>query len=288
MIDPDELARRDHRALDHRLEDPAQLPLGPVRGIGDDVFGAVLHLHAIDHVGCGGDQVQVELALQALAGDLHVQQAQEAAAEAEAQRHRGLGGAGERGVVELQLVQGVAQVRIVRAIDRIQARVDHRTRFAVTGKWICRAVAGGGDGIADLRLAHVLHAGDEIAHLADAQALRGLGLRGHDADLQQFVRGAGGHHLDLLTRGQLAVDHADVGDHAAIGVVDRVEDHGAGRGVRLAPGRRDLRNGRVRAARARRRRSYRTPAARPRARTRRCGRSPRRIDPDRPPVGRSC
>jgi hypothetical protein len=34
------------------------------------------------------NQVQVELALQALAGDLHVQQAQKAAPEAETQRHR--------------------------------------------------------------------------------------------------------------------------------------------------------------------------------------------------------
>ncbi len=36
--------------------------------------------------GRGGDEVEVELALQALLDDLHVQQAEEAAAEAEAQR----------------------------------------------------------------------------------------------------------------------------------------------------------------------------------------------------------
>jgi len=32
----------------------------------------------------------------------------------------------------------------------------------------------------------------------------------------------------------VAVDDADVGDHAAVGVVDRVEDHRAGRGARVA------------------------------------------------------
>ena len=37
-----------------------------------------------------GDEVEVELALQPLLDDLHVQQAQEAAAEAEAQRDRAL------------------------------------------------------------------------------------------------------------------------------------------------------------------------------------------------------
>jgi hypothetical protein len=44
--------------------------------------------HLIDHAGRGGDQVLVELALQALLHDFHVQQAQEAAAEAKAQRLR--------------------------------------------------------------------------------------------------------------------------------------------------------------------------------------------------------
>ena len=45
--------------------------------------------------------VQVVLALQPLLHDLHVQQAQEAAAEAEAQRQGGLGLVAEGGVVEL-------------------------------------------------------------------------------------------------------------------------------------------------------------------------------------------
>ena len=48
--------------------------------------------------------------------------------------------------------------------------------------------------------------------------------------------GAGGHHLDAFAGVQHAVDHADVGDHAAVGVVDRVEDHGAGRGVGVTRG----------------------------------------------------
>ena len=49
---------------------------------------------AEDAVGDGGrghEQVEVELALEALADDLHVEEAEEAAAEAEAERLRGLG-----------------------------------------------------------------------------------------------------------------------------------------------------------------------------------------------------
>ena len=58
-------------------------------------------------------QVEVVLALQALAHDVHVQQAEEAAAEAEAERVGGLRLPGQRGVVERQLLERVAQVGVV-------------------------------------------------------------------------------------------------------------------------------------------------------------------------------
>ena len=46
--------------------------------------------------------------------------------------------------------------------------------------------------------------------------------------------GAIRHHLDHVTRLQAAIDDADVGDHAAVGVVDRVEDHRARRRIGIA------------------------------------------------------
>ncbi len=49
--------------------------------------------------------------------------------------------------------------------------------------------------------------------------------------------GASRHHLDLLARGELAVDDSDVGDHATVGVVDGVEDHRTGRSNRFNIGR---------------------------------------------------
>ena len=50
----------------------------------------------------------------------------------------------------------------------------------------------------------------------------------------------GGHHHDPLARGEPAVDDPDVRDDAAVGVVDRVEDHRPGRRVRIADRRGDL------------------------------------------------
>ena len=95
-------------------------------------------------------------------------------------------------------------------------------------------MAGRRHGVADLGLADVLDPGDQVAHLAHTQALAGLGVGRDDADLQQFVSGAGGHHQDALARSDLAVHHADVRHHAAVDVVDRVEDHRAGGRVGVA------------------------------------------------------
>ena len=54
------------------------------------------------------------------------------------------------------------------------------------------------------------------------------------------MHGLGGHHQHALALGEPAVDDPDVGDDAAVGVVDRVEDERAGRGIRVARRVRDL------------------------------------------------
>jgi hypothetical protein len=48
-------------------------------------FAVRLH-HLVHHAGCGGDQILIELALQPFLDDLHVQQAEKAAAKTKAQR----------------------------------------------------------------------------------------------------------------------------------------------------------------------------------------------------------
>ena len=99
-----------------------------------------------------------------------------------------------------------------------------------------------GDGVADAGLADVLHPGDQVADLADPE-VPGLDRLGADhADLEHLVDGAVGHHLDPVAVAELAVDDPDVGDHAAVGVVDRVEDQRARRCVRVADGGRGLRD----------------------------------------------
>ena len=65
-----------------------QLDLHGVRVVQGVVYhqhGAVSLGHPVDNVGGGGDEVQVVFPLQPLLDDLHMQQSQKAAAEAEAQ-----------------------------------------------------------------------------------------------------------------------------------------------------------------------------------------------------------
>ncbi len=95
-----------------------------------------------------------------------------------------------------------------------------------------------GDRVADAGLPDVLHARDDVADLARREAVARDRLGRDDAELQGLVDGLGGHHQHPLALGQPAVDHADVGDDPAVGVVDRVEDQRPGRGVGVAVRRR--------------------------------------------------
>ena len=82
--------------------------------------GAVAQDDFVDDGRRRGDQVLVELALQTLLDDLHVQQAEKAAAEAEAERLRDFRLVMQRGVVELELLQRLAQRVVLVGFDRIQ------------------------------------------------------------------------------------------------------------------------------------------------------------------------
>ncbi len=232
---PDVVLRRQDRGLNHRLRDAVDLRPGrKLARVGDRELLAILRRHLVGDARGRRDQIEAELALQALGDDLEMEQAQESAAEAEPERDRGLRLVVERGIRELQLVERLAQHWVVAAVDRIQPREDHRLRVGVAGQRLGRGRARVRHRVTDLGLAHVLHTRDQVADLADAEALGGRRLGRGDADLEQFVHRAGRHHLDLLARLERAVDHPDVGDDPAVGVVDGVEDHGARRRGRVA------------------------------------------------------
>ena len=194
----------------------------------------------VDDRGGGGDQVEVVLALQALLHDLHVQHAQEAAAEAEAQGLGGLRLVEQRGVVQAQLGQRVAQFLVGVRVHRVEPGEDPRLDLAEARQALLGRAVGAGDGVPHRGAVDLLDPGDEIAHLARAQALALGLLGGEDAHVVRLVGTPGGHHQDLVALLDLPLHDADQGNHADIGVEPGVDDEGLQGGIRVPHRRRDI------------------------------------------------
>ena len=200
-----------------------------------DVDDLAVLLHDLeDHRGRGGDQVQVVFALQALLDDLHVQHAEEAATEAEAQGFGAFRLVLQRRVVEGQLLQGVAEVlEIVRA-DREQARVDLRLDPLEARQDLDVRRVVQGQRIAHRRAVDILDTGDDEAHLARLQ-VDGLGvLRSEYPDAVHLVDLAGGLHQDLVALLHPTVLHPYQRDHAEVVVEPGVDDQRLQRRLDLA------------------------------------------------------
>ena len=187
---PRELGGCQNRRVHDGLAHLGDLALGELARVVDAHLRSVLRNNAVNDVGRRGNQVEVELSFEPLANDLQVQQTQEATPEAEAE-----GGAGFRfkrqgRVVELEAFEGVAQVGKVRAVNRVDAGEDHRVGVSVASQRLGRAAHLAGHGVANSRLAHVLHARDQVPDLARADTLLGGGFGGDYAQLEQLVGGA--------------------------------------------------------------------------------------------------
>ena len=170
------------------------------------------------------DEVDPELALEPLLDDLHVEQAEEAAAEAEPERDGALGLVRERGVVEVELLERLAEQRVVLAADRVDAGEDEALRLLVAGQRLRGRAGDGRDGVADLGLADVLQSGRDVADLAGDQLLDGHELRPEDAELERLGFRTRRHQPDLLVLAERALGEPDVHDHALVRVVVAVED----------------------------------------------------------------
>ena len=238
---PDELRRRHDR--DARVGLVDLLVLVGARQLARRLDGLLRAVGQDDLVGDGRrrlDHVEVVLALEALLHDLHVEQAEEAAAEAEAERLAGHGLEVERGVRERERRQAFAQALEVAGVRREEVRVHHVDRRAVAGEHLHLRPLVDRHRVADAHVAEVLDVRDEVADLAGPELAAARHLGREAADLDRLVGLLGAHHVDELALADRAVDHAQVHDDAAVLVVLGVEDQRAQRVVGLALGRRDL------------------------------------------------
>ena len=179
----------------------------------------------INHARRGGNQIEIEFALQPFLDDLHVQKAQEAAAETIAQRHGSFGFKGERRVVEAQFFQRAAQVFVIRAIRRIDAAIHHGKHFFVARQGLVRRRVPQGDGVAHVNVGNILDGSGDVAHIARHKLLHGqIGTRQECAAFRDFKFAAAGHHADGVAHAHAPVHQANGADRAAIIVIIRIEN----------------------------------------------------------------
>jgi hypothetical protein len=136
------------------------------------------------------DEVDPELALEPLLDDLHVEQAEEPAAEAEPERDGTLGLVCERGVVEMELLERLAQLRVVLAADRVDPGEHEALCLLVARQRLARGAGHGRDRVANLGLADVLQSRGDVADLARDELLDRHELGPEHADLERFRFGA--------------------------------------------------------------------------------------------------
>ena len=207
-------------------------------GLWISIVSPIGQLDLVDHRRCRGDQLEAEFALQPLLDDLKMQQSEEAAAETEAKRHRGLRFEREARVVEPQLAHGRAQQLELGGVERIESAEDDGL-----GRAEARQRLGGrfpivGDGVAHARVGDLLDRSREEADLAGAELGHFQLLRREHADAIDVVGRLGAHHADALALAHRAVDDAHQHDDAEIGIVPGVHQERLERRLGIALGRR--------------------------------------------------
>ena len=272
LHDAADVLGRGHDARLHvRLLDARDVrDVGEVARILDREHLAVGLVDVVLHRRHRGDQVEVELALEPFLHDLQVQQAEEAAAEAEAERGRALRLVLQRGVVEAELLERVAEVLVLRGIGRIDAGEDHRADLAIARR-AARAPCASRRGRCRRRARRGRCAGwrrsSRPRRPRSIGAVRCPSARWPTESISYDVVGMRAEG-DLHPRLELAVHHADRGDRAAVAVVVRIEDQRAERRVAGRRAAAECARRSPRAAPGPRCRPWPTPRGSPRASTR--------------------
>ncbi len=215
---------------------------GSFDGFSISIERAVAQQHLVDDGGRRRDQVHVVFALEPLLHDVHVQQTEEAAAKAEAQRLRDFRLVVKRRVVQLELVERVAQRLVLVRLDRIEPGEDLRLDVLEARQRRGGRPRSQRDRVADLRRVDLLDAGDDESHLAGRQRVAGDRLRREHADLLAIVGGARRHQQDLVARLERPLHHSHQHHHADVVVEPRIDDERLQREIGVALRRRDARD----------------------------------------------
>jgi hypothetical protein len=238
----DVLLGTDDLDLHHRFTDrPDPRHVRKVGGVVDLDRGVVVEVDQVGDGGCGLDDVHAALALQTLLDDVHVEQAEEAAAEPEAEGLGVLHLERETRVVDVEFLDRLSKTLEVASLAAfasgggVEVAEDHLLRLFVAREGDLGRFVLQGDGVAHPDVAERLDRCDDVTDLALFDLLQLLGERGVATEFGDREGPSRSHHPDLVADGDRTVEHADEHHHAPIVVVVGVEDQGAepvGRGGR--------------------------------------------------------
>ena len=179
-------------------------------------FLAVFQHDFINHRWRSGNQVHVELAFQTFLNDFQVQQTQESATEAEAQRLGNLRLKFQRSIVQLQFFQSIAQGFVVVAFHGIKACKYLALYFLKAGQRLRSRVGNQSNRIADFRLSQFFHAGNQKAHFAGFEFLFLNRFRCEYAQLLNLSFRLGAHKAYFVFQLDGAVFHTNQHNYADV------------------------------------------------------------------------
>ncbi len=165
-----------------------------------------------------------------------MQQAEEAAAETEAERLRHLRLVAQRGVIELQLLQRLAQRVVLVRLDRIEPREDLRLDLLEARQRRAGRPVDEGQRIADLRRLQLLDARDDVADLARTQHVARHRLGREHADLLAEVGRTGRHQANAVLVAQAAIDDPHQHDDADVVVEPGIDQQSLQRRLGISLG----------------------------------------------------
>ena len=153
-----------------------------------------------------------------------MQHAEKAAAETETQRHRGLRLELQCRIVQLKLVERLAQVGVIGGVDRENSGKDPRLDRLESRQWSFGPVLRVGQSIAHRRAVNLLDAGGDETDLATAETGGSSALWREDADLVGVMFLTGRHHADLFAFAQLALLDPDQRVDAEVVIEPGIDD----------------------------------------------------------------
>ena len=214
-----------------------------IGGVGELNHLAVGLKHLIYYAGRRGHQIQIVLSLQPLLNHIQMQQSQESATEAKAQGNGGLRFKIQGCIIELQLFQGIPQVRIFCAVCRIESAIHHGQHLFITGQGLRTGPVRIRYGIAYCRILHIFDGCRDITYHPRRQLLTGDELACAEISyLHHLFPGSGSHHTDIGTFLYRTLHDTAENDNPLVGVIQGIKDQSLQGRLRVSLGGGNLRH----------------------------------------------